>query len=1175
MFAKEIDRNIQGVIVIGQDDEENLQQELEEYVITRELRSHFSTFFDVFTEGINRSTDKMGVWISGFFGSGKSHFLKILSYLLENKKVDGKQAINYFDEKIDDPLVLANMKAAGDIEADVILFNIDSKADIEFTSNKAAIVKVFNKVFDEMQGYCATLPWLADLERYLVKEGDYDLFKRRFAEISGKKWEAAREDFYFEEDNVVQTLADTRKMSIEAARNWYQKAEDNYTISIGSFAHKVQEYIESQGEDHYVIFLVDEMGQYISHDSNLMLSLQTIVEDLGTYCGGKAWVIVTSQEELDAITRIRESDNFSKIQGRFNTRLNLSSANVDEVIEKRLLEKNDVAQDTLQLLYGEKEAILKNVIRFQTEPEMKSYSSPDDFIKLYPFIPYQLRLLQLVFTTIRQFGATGKHLSEGERSILGAVQEVAKDNMEKDLGLLIPFSSFYKTIESFLDHNISTVFENAQKNTRLQAQDIEVLKLLFMLKWVKEMPKTLDNITTLMVSHIDEDKLELKKEIEASLDRLVQQTLIQREGDQFIFLTHEEQDVNREIKNIVVDIDEIILRVGNEIFSGVLKEKRIIYNSKYLFNFNTIIDDRFISSPRYDMGIRVITPYFDAGVELTEGELKRMSANEPNLIINLPPGGIFLEEIEDILKIQKYLSRRETLTSATEEIRARKSKEAINRGKNVRVLLEEALREADFYINMQKVDIDSKEPSERIKEGLKILVEDTYNKITYITEHMGDSHGLEDLLKAADDINLFGEENIPNRLALSELIDYIDRETQRHTPTTMKNILDRYSKPPYGWLLDDIRGLIIRLFKSQEITLQLRGEYLTPSDKALIEYLTKRADTELLLISRRTKTPAEHINNAKRLVMDIFNYSAVPGDEDGLMARFKELANMELETIEKLLDNYDYREYPEKDTLEKGQKLFGNLVQLQEPILFFAKLYELKDEFLDYEDEVFDLKRFFKNQREQFDKAVEELDIYEKNKTYIVDRETLQLINEIKVIIEADKPYPDIPKLPNLINKFTTRLAEALTQERQPVRKIIENDWHKVETELVLYDFQAELYDKFKGKFQDLLARLEAAQNFYEIIAMKEESDRLKLRQFKEIKRTAELNKADDTSVEVTSNQEDGGIYVAREIVNISITNMFPDTKTIESEADIDRLLDYLREELKAQLRENTTLRLI
>ena len=98
MFAKPIDRDIKGVIKVGQDDDSNIKQELEEYVVTRELLKHFSDFFASYKKGIVGNTDKMGVWISGFFGSGKSHFLKILSYLLANKEVDGKTAIRYFSD---------------------------------------------------------------------------------------------------------------------------------------------------------------------------------------------------------------------------------------------------------------------------------------------------------------------------------------------------------------------------------------------------------------------------------------------------------------------------------------------------------------------------------------------------------------------------------------------------------------------------------------------------------------------------------------------------------------------------------------------------------------------------------------------------------------------------------------------------------------------------------------------------------------------------------------------------------------------------------------------------------------------------------------------------------------------------------------------------------------------
>ena len=110
MFYKDINRDIKGVIKVGQADEENVKQELEEYVVTGELNKHIDRFFEAYKTGIVSHTDKNGVWISGFFGSGKSHFLKILSYLLENKEIEGKRAINYFDDKGLDSFILANMK---------------------------------------------------------------------------------------------------------------------------------------------------------------------------------------------------------------------------------------------------------------------------------------------------------------------------------------------------------------------------------------------------------------------------------------------------------------------------------------------------------------------------------------------------------------------------------------------------------------------------------------------------------------------------------------------------------------------------------------------------------------------------------------------------------------------------------------------------------------------------------------------------------------------------------------------------------------------------------------------------------------------------------------------------------------------------------------------------------
>lgn len=304
MFRKKIDREIQGVIIVGQGEDTNVSQELEEYVVTRELQKHFADFFSAYKKGIVGQTPKMGVWISGFFGSGKSHFLKILSYLLENKRIENKHALDFFveDEKIVDTMVLADMKLAAETPTDAILFNIDSKSDTNGKQDKDAIVKVFLKVFNEMQEFCGSMPYLADLERRLTEEGRFEEFKHTFEEEYGDAWEDSRQDFDFIQDTVVAVLADMGFMSEDAARNWCEKATTEYQISIEDFARRVHTYIEQKGKNHHVVFLVDEIGQYIGDDSKLMLNLQTVTEELGKECKGKAWVIVTSQQDIDSIS---------------------------------------------------------------------------------------------------------------------------------------------------------------------------------------------------------------------------------------------------------------------------------------------------------------------------------------------------------------------------------------------------------------------------------------------------------------------------------------------------------------------------------------------------------------------------------------------------------------------------------------------------------------------------------------------------------------------------------------------------------------------------------------------------------------------------------------------------------------------------------------------------------
>lgn len=557
MFEKPIDRKIKGVIKVGQKDEENIFQELDEYVVTDELQKHFREFFNVYNDGITTSTDDIGVWISGFFGSGKSHFLKILSYILnsklevENKDNPGeiRRPIDFFkeDNKIPDSKVIADMISSSNISTDVILFNIDTKSE-NSESEKDKILEVFVKVFNEIRGYATEYPFIADLEKKLEKENLYDQFKSTFESINGETWEDGRSEFLFNSEDIVETLVKINFMSEESATRWADKAEANYKISIEKFAKEVEEYCKSKGKNHHVVFLVDEVGQYIGEDTQLMLNLQSITEELGSKCHGKAWIIVTSQQNIDSIVNVKGND-FSKIQGRFKTRLSLSSANVDEVIRKRLLLKNPTAFKTLKASYPPLEPILKNNFTFTDSAEMKKYADADEFAHIYPFVPYQFNLLQYALTGIREHGALGKGIGEGERSMLELFQESAKNWMNHDEDRLIPFYTFYNPLHEKLDHSHKTVIMKAEKNENLNEFDVNLLKALFLIKYVKELKANLDNLTILMISHLDEDIPDLRKKISKSVDRLENETLISKNADTYSFLTNEEQDVNREIKN--------------------------------------------------------------------------------------------------------------------------------------------------------------------------------------------------------------------------------------------------------------------------------------------------------------------------------------------------------------------------------------------------------------------------------------------------------------------------------------------------------------------------------------------------------------------------------------------------------------------------------------------------
>src|SRR5665648_1049494 len=775
------------------------------------------------------------------------------------------------------------------------------------------------------------------------------------------------------------------------------------------------------------------------------------------------------------------------------------------------------------MLYEESNAKLRNTICFASgTAEMKNFADKADFIEVYPFIPYQFNLLQKVFSGIRKHGSSGKHLAEGERSLLSAFQESAQLYRQKSIGALIPFYTFYNSIETFLDGSIRRVIDQAQENSQLHPEDLDVLKLLFMIKYVKEILPKIDNLATLMVTKIDEDKISLKERIAKSLRRLVQETLIQKDGDEYVFLTDDEQDVNREIKNMLIDPSDVSGKIGEVIFEDIYPDKKYKYNSKYDFAFNQQIDDRFRGKQDGEMGIRIITPFFDHYSEYGEQEFKNLSIT--------------------------------------------------------------AITEADIYINSQKVEIKSGQPVEKVNRAFQSMVESIYTKLNYIKKFVSVNSDLWQILTEDDrQIKLIEDES--NQLALDELNHYIGRNHERNVRVSMKMLLDHFKAAPYGWKEIDIAAQVAKLFKLQEIKLQYGAEYLEITDREIPNYLTKKTEVEKLVIITRIQVPQELLHKARNIGRNIFDHSALPQDEDSLMMGLKDLMVKEMGEINGSISRYQHGKYPGKDALDVCLTVLKQLSEIKITLEFYNSLLEKESELNLAMQDVKKVKGFFKNQLPHFDKAVKMLEIYKDNETYVLDKEINETVGKVKMIVDNPIPYSEIIQLPALVAKFNDRFVQLLQTICQPIRVQIQADYAQVKDELSQAKVDNSFQERIKKPFENLLDRIDSVNNFYKAIAMKTESEILKLRSFESI---AEMNRPIDP-LPTPDPQPDpgpGGTVAPRPIPpvvelpsrftqHIQIVELFRSAPLMTTEAEVDALTNEFGNKLKKYIRENKNVRLV
>jgi hypothetical protein len=1167
IFKKPIDRPIEGVIKA--DDEASLRLELEEYVLTNEVEKRLESFLDAY----NNYENANGVWISGFFGSGKSHLLKILALLLENREIDGTLALDLFLTKCSDNEILrADLKRAVVIPSKSILFNIDQKADVISKAQVDALLAVFVKVFDEMCGYYGKQGHIAHFERDLDSRGIYDQFQAAFQALSGREWHKGREQALLESQNIAKAYAQVTNSTESSALGILDKYRSQYKVSIEDFAEQVMAYIDRQSSTFRLNFFVDEVGQYIAENVKLMTNLQTIAESLATKCRGRAWVIVTSQNDMSSVLgemNNKQSNDFSKIMARFANKMLLTGNNVAEVIQKRLLAKTDDGAEMVSDLYHREANNFGTLFSFTDgSREYKVFRDRDEFIRNYPFVPYQFDLFQSAIENLSRHNAfEGKHYSVGERSMLGVFQQVAIQISDYELGQLATFDLMFEGIQTAL---------KAQTQKAVLAADRQLndpfakklLKALFLVKYVKEFKPTVRNLCVLMLESFCQDLPGLKKKIEEALNLLEQQTFIQRNGDLYEYLTDEEKDVEQEIKNTEVESTEVASELEKIIFDHVIKNKKIRYDETGQdYPFSRKIDDR-LHGREYELTIQVVTPFHEF-VD-NQASLLMHSFGRDEMLVVMPPDDRLVRDILMYKRTEKYI--RQNISTAQQEgikrILTDKGFQNRERYAELQLLVQRLLGKARLFVAGTEIEISGEDPQSRINRGFSELVMRAYpnlrmlRNVTYREEQiktiLSDRQGT---LEGMDVTSLLESEQ--------EMLAFIQSNNRGGVRTTLKTLLEKMECKPYGWYYAAILCILAKLCARGKVEVRTDSNPLEDDD--LDRALRNTHGHANVVLEPQVDFTASQVRSLKEFYQDFFdsppfsNEAKALGKETG--AALQELLH-QLTPLAAQVTQYPFLTalHPVMDRLKD---IIGK------PYTWYlTELLRQEDELLDLKEKVIDPIRKFMGGplKDIFNEARNFIQGQESNFSYLAGDESAHVISALTdpECFMGNRMQQVKTNVSTLQGRVEVHVAEEITKANKVLAGLQKSLCTMPEFTVLSPSQQSQITKPFADieeqvRKQTLIAVIRDTPRRFEETEYPQLLSRVTAWSQVDVKPpvTGAVDyKSSPTPVAVTTMTEPPIKYVSSRLVQVSF-----DKPWLADESDVERYLDSMREALLTEIR--------
>jgi hypothetical protein len=451
LFANDIHRRIEEVIKVDQTDEEILREEINEYVVTDAIRSHYTGIYEAYRETPNKPHEGIAIWVSGFFGSGKSSFAKMLGLSIANRVIAGESASERFAQRTGDKKLHVLLKAIAEkIPTHAVIFDVSTDRGIR--SGNQTLTEIMYGLFLQSLGYSKDLD-LSELEIALESEGRLPEFESVYRQRFEKDWNADKGLLAFSLGRASEVMHLLEPRTYPLADSWVKGVKQRSDISPGKLAERANELMKRRRPGQSLMFVVDEVGQFVARDVQKMLDLQAVVQSLGVKGRGKHWVVITSQEKLGELVSGLDDKKIelARLMDRFPLQVHLEPSDISEVTSRRVLSKNANAQAALGKLFDEHRGRLMEHTRLTADIKLPELTR-DSFVDLYPLLPYQIDLIIQVVSGLRTQGGASKHVGGANRTIIKLAQQLlinpAVNLSELPLGSVVRLDPVYDLVEN-------------------------------------------------------------------------------------------------------------------------------------------------------------------------------------------------------------------------------------------------------------------------------------------------------------------------------------------------------------------------------------------------------------------------------------------------------------------------------------------------------------------------------------------------------------------------------------------------------------------------------------------------------------------------------------------------------------------------------------------------------